>query len=152
MAQRDPIQTNEQLGVSNLRLLGRGLAVSCPVCGSRGTHASFTKMKDRCDVCTLRFERIEGHSIGYVGINTIVTFAVVFLVLIAGTFLTAPDIPTVALTVAAVIPAVAIPILFAPSSHTLWTAIDLIMRPLEPGEVDPRFIIVDPETRRRQRS
>ena len=37
------------------------------------------------------------------------------------------------------------PILFAPGSRTTWTAIDLIMRPLTPGEIDPRFIKVDPE-------
>ena len=33
------------------------------------------------------------------------------------------------------------PILFFGSSHTLWSAIDLAMRPLEPSDdVDPRWI------------
>ena len=40
----------------------------------------------------------------------------------------------------AVLPAAILPILLFPSSRMMWTAIDLIMRPLDPGEIDPRFI------------
>jgi predicted metal-binding membrane protein len=40
----------------------------------------------------------------------------------------------VPLLVAAVLVAVVFPIVFLPWSRTLWTAIDLRMRPLEPGE------------------
>jgi hypothetical protein len=36
--------------------------------------------------------------------------------------------------VVAVLTAVMFPVLFVPWSRTLWTAIDLLMRPLEPGE------------------
>jgi hypothetical protein len=36
------------------------------------------------------------------------------------------------------------PLLFFPASRMLWTAIDLLMRPLAPGEIDPRFVKVDP--------
>lgn len=150
MAHPVPIQTRQQLGVSNAKMMWRGLIVACPVCGSRGTHRSFGTLNERCSTCSLRFMRIEGHSIGFVGLNTVVTFATVFFVIIIGTFLTAPDIPTTALTIAAVVPAVVIPLAFTPSSHTLWTAIDLIMRPLEPGEIDPRYVLIDPETRQRQ--
>jgi uncharacterized protein (DUF983 family) len=151
MAVKPPIQTDQQLGVSNLAMLWRGLTVRCPVCGSRDTHLSFTTLRPRCETCDLRFERIEGHSIGYIGLNTIVTFATVFLVLITGTFLFAPDLPVTALSIATVGSAIVVPIAFSRPSHTLWTAIDLIMRPLEPGEVDPRFVVVDPVTRQRQR-
>ena len=45
---------------------------------------------------------------------------------------------------AEVIIAVLGPLVFFPSSRTLWTAIDLMMRPLLPWEVDPRFVKVDP--------
>ena len=37
------------------------------------------------------------------------------------------------------------PLLFFPSSRMMWTALDLLMRPLGPGEIDPRFVKVDPE-------
>jgi hypothetical protein len=44
----------------------------------------------------------------------------------------------------ALIPAGLGPILFFPSSRMMWTAIDLILRPLTPGEVDPRYVKTDP--------
>ena len=37
---------------------------------------------------------------------------------------------------------------FYPLSKTLWSALDLMMTPLEPGEVDPRFdphVKIEPE-------
>ena len=137
-------QTYEQLGISNSRLLIRGLFVRCPACGAGRTHKSWTKMNQRCHRCSLRFERIIGHALGYIGINTSVAFTTTFAVLIAGAVITSPDIPFVPLLAATAVPGVLLPILFLPSSHTLWTAIDLIMRPLLPGEIDPRFIKVDP--------
>ena len=96
-------------------------------------------------MCSLRFERIEGHAIGYIGINTIVTFAATFAVLMGGSILTHPDIAVAPIFVAALLTSLVLPTLFLPSARTLWTAIDLIMRPLEPGEIDPRYIEVDPE-------
>jgi hypothetical protein len=43
------------------------------------------------------------------------------------------------------------PLVFFPPSRTLWTAADLLMRPLATGEIDPRFVVVDPERDRRPR-
>ena len=97
-----------------------------------------------CPQCSLRFERIFGHSLGYIGLNTVVTFAATFLVLLVGSIATQPDIPVVPLLIATVVSAGVLPVVFLPSAHTTWTAIDLIMRPLTPGEIDPRFIKVDP--------
>jgi hypothetical protein len=45
-----------------------------------------------------------------------------------------PDFAMVPLVVAAVVTAVVVPLAFYPSSKTMWTAIDILMRPLEPGE------------------
>ena len=36
------------------------------------------------------------------------------------------------------------PLLLFPPSRMLWTAIDMLMRPLRPGEIDPRFVRHDP--------
>lgn len=102
-------------------------------------------MLDECPQCSLKFERIFGHSIGYIGLNTVVTFGVTFVVLLVGSIATRPDIPVVPLLIATVFSAGVLPILFLPSAHTMWTAIDLIARPLTPGEIDPRFVVVDPE-------
>jgi uncharacterized protein (DUF983 family) len=138
------IQTSEQLGVANSRLLLRGLLVRCPACGHRRTHRSFGSMRDRCLECSLRFERIEGHSMGYIGLNTIVTFALTFLVILIGAVATAPEVAVGPLAAAAMVTAGAVPVVFLRSAHTLWTAIDLVLRPLRPGEIDPRYVRVDP--------
>ena len=143
---RDPIQTSTQLGVPNALLLWRGLRTHCPACNHPSTHASWFQLLDRCPNCQLRFDRIDGHEIGYIGLNTIVTFAATFATLLGGALLTRPDIPVLPLIGVCLIPALLLPLLFTPSSHTLWTAMDMIMRPLRPGEIDPRFVEVDPET------
>ena len=58
--------------------------------------------------------------------------------------ISAPDIQVVPLLLAAFVPALVLPLLFTPSSHTVWTAIDLILRPLRIDEIDPRFVVVPP--------
>ena len=50
-------------------------------------------MVERCPKCNLRFERIEGHWVGAVGVNTIFSFALLFLGLAIFFFVTYPDIP-----------------------------------------------------------
>jgi uncharacterized protein (DUF983 family) len=127
-------------------MLLRGLFQRCPVCGAGKTHTKWVKMNERCHRCDLRFERVVGHSLGYVGLNTIVTFTATFAVLMGGAILTMPNVPFGPLVAASLVPGLILPVVFLPSSHTMWTAIDLIMRPLKPGEVDPRFVKVDPET------
>ncbi|MDP9019489.1 MAG: DUF983 domain-containing protein, partial [Actinomycetota bacterium] len=92
---------------------------------------------DRCPQCGLRFERIEGHWLGALGLNTVVSFATLFAVVVAGLVLSAPHYRMAPLLGAALATAVVVPLLFFPSSRTLWTAVDILMRPLEPGEADP---------------
>ncbi len=96
-------------------------------------------MLDRCPRCGLRFERIEGHWTGALGLNTIVSFGALLIVLLAGFLLTWPDPPALAIGVAAVAVAILLPLLFFPFSKTLWLAGDLLMRPLEAGEVRPGY-------------
>ena len=91
-------------------------------------------LAERCPRCHLRFERIEGHWLGALGLNTIVSFATLFVAVVVGLVLSHPDYETAPLLVTAVTTAVVVPLFFFPSSKTLWTAIDLCMRPLEPGE------------------
>jgi len=95
------------------------------------------EIAERCPTCDLRFERIEGHWIGAIGINTMVSFTVLFAVLALGFILTVPDVPTLELSLTGIAVAAVFPILFHPISKTFWTAIDLAMRPLTPGEVAP---------------
>lgn len=124
---------------SNGRMLLRGLVKRCPVCGQGHLFRRWFSMLPRCPRCGLRFERIEGHWSGDLGINTIVSFGALFLTLLVGFAVTYPDVPGVALFLAAVGVALVVPLVFFPFSKTLWLAIDLVMRPLEPDEVEPEY-------------
>ena len=72
--------------------------------------------------------------------NTIVTFGVVLFALIGALLITGGQ-PSSTARVAAIVAgiAAAFGVIFYPISRTLWSAIDLMIIPLEPGEVDPRF-------------
>ena len=133
-----------QLGVRPSSMLARGLLGRCPACSGRGIFRRWFAMETRCPTCTLLFERVEGHWIGSLGLNTTVVFGLMLVVLLAGTLIGYPDPPIAALLVAEVSIALIGPLLFFPSSRTLWTAMDLLMRPLRPGEIDPRYVVVDP--------
>jgi hypothetical protein len=118
-------------------MLARGLWRRCPVCGRGKLFRRWFTLVERCPGCGLRFERIEGHWVGSLGLNTIVTFVLLFVVVVVGLVLAAPGFEGVeGALLAAAGTAVLCPLVFFPSSRTLWTAIDIWMRPLRPGEVD----------------
>ncbi len=118
------------------RLLFRGSTKACPVCGDRRLFKKWFTMIERCPTCNLQFERIEGHWSGSLGLNTIVSFGTLLLVLVIGLIVTFPEFPIGLLIAVNVGTAVVVPLLFFPISRTLWTAIDIAMRPLEQDEVD----------------
>jgi hypothetical protein len=97
-------------------------------------------MVDRCPTCGFRFHRVEGHWIGSLGLNTIVSFGALLVAVVVGFAATTPDPPLAILMIVTVAVAAITPLVFFPWSRTLWSAIDLLMRPLEPDdEVDPRW-------------
>lgn len=128
------------------RLLWRGATRRCPACGSGRLFRRWFQMATTCPRCGLRFERIEGHWIGSLGLNTIVSFGAILAALIGGVVATFPDVaigPVIGLNVAV---AIIVPVAFYPVSRTLWTGIDIAMRPLEAFEVD--WTMLEPSTRR----
>jgi uncharacterized protein (DUF983 family) len=118
-------------------LLWRGATLRCPVCGKRGVVQHWVGLRDHCPRCGFEFERTEGHSIGYIGLNTMVTFTLMFGLLVVLLFGTYPDPPVVPIALVTFAFALIFPIVFLPFSRTIWTAIDLCMTPLAVGEVDP---------------
>jgi uncharacterized protein (DUF983 family) len=121
------------------RLLWRGLTLRCPVCGQGRIFRRWFTMLERCPRCNLEFERVEGHLTGALAINTVVSIIVLLIVGIAGFVITYPELPLLPLVSTSVAVAVLFPILFYPFSKTLWTAIDLRLRPPHPGEVRPGY-------------
>lgn len=95
-------------------------------------------MADACPRCGLWFERAEGHWIGAVGMNTVVTFGLLLVGVLLGLLITWPDIPAAGLALGLSALAVVFPIFFYPASKTLWTAVDIAMRPLTDADFPPR--------------
>jgi uncharacterized protein (DUF983 family) len=123
------------------RMLARGMTLCCPLCGSRKWFVSWFRMRDRCPRCNFPLDRIEGHQVGAVGMNTVVSFGTLLVAIAVGLVLTYPDPPVAALLAVSIGIALVVPILFFPFSRTLWSAIDLAMRPVEPDDaVDLRWL------------
>lgn len=123
------------------RLLWRGVRRRCPLCGGGGCFATFFTKRPRCPRCAFPLIREEGHWIGALGMNTIVTFGLLALTLAVSIALTWQARRGIWIFGPALLVAGAVPLLFFGSSQTLWSAIDLLMRPLEPDDdVDPRWI------------
>lgn len=116
-------------------MLWRGATKRCAVCGKGRLFRRWFVMLESCPRCGLTFERVPGHYVGALGMNTVVTFGLLLATIVGAMVLTWPDIPFVPTMVAALAVAGLTPLLFYPFSKTLWTAIDLAMRPLRPGEV-----------------
>jgi len=105
------------------------------VCGHGHLFRRWFTMRERCPRCRLRFERIDGHHTGALGVNTVGSIAAVFAVGVAAFILTYPELPLLPLVSTVTAVAVVFPVAFYPFSKTIWTAIDLRIRPLEDGEV-----------------
>jgi len=98
-------------------------------------------MEERCPTCGFRFERIEGHWIGALGMNTVLTFGIGMVMVVGGYALMHPDPNLPVLLTAVVAWAILGPFILFPWTRTLWTAADLIARPLDPDdEVDPDYL------------
>ena len=123
----------------NKRVFVRGCMKRCPVCGQGHLFRRWFTMRERCPKCDLKFERIEGHWTGDLGINTIVSFGALLIVLLVGFLAFWPTPPIVVIIIAAIAAAGLLPLAFFPFSKTIWLALDILMRPIEPGEVRPGF-------------
>lgn len=71
--------------------------------------------------------------------NTIVSFGALMIVLMVGFLAFWPTPPIVPIIVLALTIAGIMPLAFLPFSKTIWLALDLLMRPLETGEVRPGY-------------
>lgn len=123
------------------RAVTRGVRRRCPLCGARGIFQGWFGLRDRCPTCNYPTTRVDDQWIGALGINTIVTFTALAMVIAAGFAATYPDPPVSVLMAVTATVAVVVPIAFYPVSKSLWAGIDLAMRPPEPDDdIDPRYL------------
>lgn len=119
---------------------GRALRLRCPVCGGGGLFRWWFQMAERCPTCGLRFERIEGHWLGSLAVNSVSSFGLLLLVLVIAFVATYPDPSVPFLLTVTMGAAIFLPPFLFPFSRTTWTAADLLARPLTPDDmVDPRY-------------
>lgn len=131
-------------------LLLRGLTRRCAVCGTSRCFKNYFEMEERCPRCNFPSDRSEGQRAGALGMNTIVSFGVLFVIVAGGLVLTYPEFDNPWLLPFALGVTIVFPILFYPFSRTIWNSVDLAMRPLEPDDdVDPRWIPPPARPRRR---
>lgn len=115
-------------------MLWRGLRRRCPRCGAAGLFHRWFHMAQRCPGCGYRFERQVGFALGAMTVNTIVTLGFLLATLVTGVAVTLPGVAVGPVVGACAAVAAVTPLVFFGSSRTVWAAIDLAMRPLEPPE------------------
>lgn len=118
-------------------LLWRGIRHRCPMCGAGGVFASWFRLRDRCPACGYRFVREPGFWLGAYVINFGVGEGLIGALLFGfAVYATGHEgVNPVPWLIAGGILGVLAPILFFPMSRTVWAAFDLMMHPLEPGEM-----------------
>jgi hypothetical protein len=82
------------------------------------------------------FEREEGFFLGAFVVNFGAMLVALAATIAFGVALTLPDPPPGKLAIAAMIVGTVVPIVFYPMSRTLWSAFDLMMKPLQPPEIE----------------
>jgi len=118
-------------------LLWRAVRRRCPRCGSRGIFESWLKLRDRCPNCGYRYEREEGFFTGVYLVNYSVIAVVIVIELFAYLFYAVAndgDVSYVPALVVCVTTALVLPLITYPFAKTIWAAIDLVARPLDPVE------------------
>lgn len=116
-------------------IIGRGLLRRCAHCGQGGLFRRWVSMAVDCPRCGHRFERDQGYWLGAVIVNTAVTFGLFIAIGLAIIAITWPVVPWNVLLIVTLVFNGLFPILFYPLSKTIWVALDLAVRPLEPSEV-----------------
>jgi uncharacterized protein (DUF983 family) len=106
-------------------LLARGLTRRCPRCGEKKVWRSWSQLVDDCPRCGWHFEREEGYWVSAIIVNTGVTMAVFGILFVGVLIATIPDVQWGPVLLVAAVTNVIFPILFFPSSKTVWVAIDL---------------------------
>ncbi len=96
----------------------------------------FLVMVDDCPTCGHHFERDAGYWIGAMIVSTAFALAAFAVVFAGGILSTWPNVPWNLILISTLTVTTLVPVLFYPTSRTVWVALDLAVRPLEPHEVE----------------
>jgi hypothetical protein len=118
-------------------MLGRALLKRCPLCGAGRLFTGWFRMKERCPGCGYAFEREEGFFLGAYVINLAVAQGMVILLAVVPLIVRLagdPDASVAPFILGGIVGAVLAPIVFYPWSKSVWTAFDLMLRPVSVEE------------------
>ena len=120
-----------------IRMLLRGAFRRCPHCGGKGAFFDgWYKRGERCHTCGLLWERkLEGFELGSMTVNVILTFGTMLITMGIGVIFSYPDVAVVPILCIIVGVAVVMPVVIFPMTYSIWLAVDLFMRKLEPAEL-----------------
>ncbi len=124
-------------GTRPSQMVARGVVRHCARCGGGHLFSSWFHLRERCPTCGMRFEREEGFWLG----GYVINFAtgegalLVLLAVLIGYEANGVHVHAWPFVVIGLLIAVGGPALTFPYSRTVWSALDLIMRPLTPEEV-----------------
>ena len=77
----------------------------------------------------------DGHELGSMTIASVLNIVLIMAAIGIAVAITAPDVPVLTLYIVLASAALVFPVLTWPITHTLWMAIDLIVRPMDVDEV-----------------
>ena len=118
------------------KMIRRSLLRHCPRCGNhRAWFTNWFKQSDHCIGCVIKRTRdTDGHELGSITIASVVNITLIVIAMGVAIAITAPDVPVLTLYIVLASAALVFPILTWPMTHTVWMAIDLIVRPMSSGE------------------
>jgi uncharacterized protein (DUF983 family) len=118
-------------------LLRRGLLKQCPRCGGGGIYETWFRMRERCPRCGYLFEREPGFFVGSYFINFAIAEGFLFVLVMGFVWYKSanPDAGVLVPASIGFVIGVLGPVVFYPFSRTIWSALDLLMTPLEVEEI-----------------
>lgn len=118
-------------------MLLRGACRRCAWCGGKGFFTGWFAKQEACATCGLRWRRGDvGYELGAAGTTAIITFGPLVVVLGIMTAVMWPDVDVVPMFAVLVVLAIVLPFVTYGPSYTMWQAVDIVMRPPEPGDFD----------------
>jgi uncharacterized protein (DUF983 family) len=120
------------------KMLLRGAFRRCPWCGGRGAFfTSWFGKAPACHTCGLRWRRGDvGFELGAAAMAAIIAVGPLVLVLGVVLAITWSDIRVVPTMAVFLVAGLILPVVLYPMSYTMWQAVDLMMRPVEPEHFD----------------
>jgi uncharacterized protein (DUF983 family) len=118
-------------------MLRRTLALRCPHCGGGAVLRWQGSVRSRCASCNLRYERSdENYFSGAMFFGLLFgefIFATAFLIILVSMW---PNVPWDTITWAVPLGMVVVLIFWIPMSRVVWLAVDVLVRPVQPHELE----------------